>query len=225
MSDETAFRAAAREMIEAHGERVLTLARMQGHGLQFVPSTRWMKYVAGSARESVEHFEIVSNAYHLVSSGHFDAAVSARMRASPVEYARGYDELAVALLVLGRAWWWQLREHDGCALLGYREVAMRLGHEVAARQVLQEQMVAEVVRAADADALRGHVAHWIDVARASFGRPGTPGVAYAIGVGLRRRDVSAALRDFLLDVRGVLLGCGLDVPLDGAREASSATGT
>lgn len=225
MSDDTAFRAAAREMIEAHGERVLTLARIQGHGLQLVPTTRWMKYIAGSARESIEHFELVARTYHLVASGHFDDAVWARLRSQPTVYPAAYDELAVALLVLGRAWWWQLREHDACALLGYREVALRLGHEVAARQVLQEQMVSEVVRAGDPDALRAHVAKWLEVARASFGRAGTPGVAYAIGAGLRRRDVSAALRDFLLDVRGVLLGCGLDVPLDARAEASSATGT
>ena len=52
---EALYRATVLRMLEAHGYRAVAMARLFGTGLSFAPGLRWMRFVAGAARESVEH--------------------------------------------------------------------------------------------------------------------------------------------------------------------------
>jgi hypothetical protein len=46
----------------------------------------------------------------------------------------------------------------------------------------------------------------------SFGRPKTDGNAYAMSVGLKKRDSGAVMQDFVNDIKGAVRSCGLRFP-------------
>lgn len=193
---EDLFQATVRRALEAHAARALALARTLGHGLQFVPSVRWMRYVAGMSRDLVEALALLSERYAVVSDERLDALTHARLLARPAPLAEDFDELSLAVFIQGRAWWLQLREHDRCAHDGLREVSLRLARSVNERLAVVEPLAAARWRDGDRARMAAHRARWGELARHSFGRAGTPGVAYAISNGLRRRDVDAVVRDF-----------------------------
>ncbi len=217
---EALYRATVLRMMEAHGYRAVSMARLYGAGLTFAPGLRWMRFVAGAARESVEHGAAIGQCYRALGAAHLDVVLERRLRAAPPRLAGSRAELAVACLVAGRGWRWTVREHDQCSFLPYRAVVAQLSLELEAREVAAERFLAECVRAEGAAAARPFVSPWVRAVRASFGRAGTPGAAYAVSVGLKKRDVSATVRDCVDDIARALRACGLD---DVAPEAMGET--
>lgn len=205
---EDLFQATVRHTLEAHGARALSLARTLGHGLQYIPSVRWMRFVTGLSRDLVEAFALLAERYAAVSDERLDALTHARLLARPVPLPGDFDELAVATFVQGQAWWWQLREHDRSAHDGLREVALRLARSVNERLVVVEPLAAARWRDGDRARMTLYRDRWAQLARASFGRAGTPGISYAISNGLRRRDVDAVVRDFDDDLSRVFAAHG-----------------
>ena len=222
---EALYRATVLRMLEAHGYRAVAMARLYGTGLSFAPGLRWMRFVAGAARESVEHGAAIAGCYQALGATHFDAVLERRLRAQPPRVAASRAELAVACLVAGHGWRWTLRDHDQCSYLPYRAVVAQLGLALEARQVVAERFLAELVQAEGGEAALPFVAPWRDAVRASFGRAGTPGAAYAVSVGLKKRDVAATADACDEDIVRALRACGLNAG-DGAvgTESAEATG-
>src|SRR5437667_422725 len=50
---------------------------------------------------------------------------------------------------------------------------------------------------------------WLRQGLLSFGRPGTEGAKYAVGVGLKKRDAAQVMQDFLDDIKPAVKACGL----------------
>jgi len=219
---ETLYRATALRMMESHGYRTVSMARLYGAGLSFAPGLRWMRFVAGAARASVDHGVAIGQCYRALGAARLDVVLERRLRDAPPPVAESRAELAVACLVAGQGWRWTLREHDQCSYLPYRAVVAQVALELEARQVVTERFLAELVRAEGAAAARPFVEPWVRAVRASFGRAGTPGAAYAVSVGLKKRDVSATVRDCVDDIARALRACGLDAGTLGAEEDSTA---
>ena len=70
---------------------------------------------------------------------------------------------------------------------------------------------------------------WLRIGLLSFGgQPGTPGNAYAIAQGIKKRDSGACMKDFLADIRPAVDAAGLRFPapetLHGASTGSRSQG-
>ena len=53
---------------------------------------------------------------------------------------------------------------------------------------------------------------WLRQGLLSFGRPGTEGAKYAISVGLKKRDSSECIKDYVRDILPAVREAGLKLP-------------
>ncbi len=209
------YHATVLRMMEAHGYRAVAAARLLGHGLRYVPAVRWMRVVAGHARDLVEHYETVSRMYESFTGESMEPVVNARLAERPAPLADDWTELALAQCLYGRAVLCLLREHDGCSFVPFREVTARLARVEAGWQVPAERAAIEACVTGtgaghpDRQALFDK---WLRLSLVAFGRPNTPGNVYALAVGLKRREPGAVMLDYLADLRATVSAAGLRFP-------------
>lgn len=201
------FRATLARLTESLGARLHGCARVVAAGVPLCPSAPVLRFLGGHLRELTAHLLELSDLH---------AALTAQALA-PQNLPRpddpgppaGWAPLTAALLVTARQARWQLHEHDACVHEPTRALVTRAVAALDARMSVLEELAAEAARGdgapAFAEALDQHVAWAVE----AFGRPGTPGMAYAIRAGLRRRDASATRDDFLDDLRAVSRARGL----------------
>lgn len=212
LSDEL-YRSTVARMIESHGARIVHLAVTVSSGLRHAPSAAWLRFCGGHVRELTALYASLSALHEPVSgAGLAPNALTLDLAKAPAAPA-SWAEAVAAQLVAGRQCRWQLAEHQVCSYAPYRELVARGVAELDARQSLIESAAAEVAHATDtAAAFRDALDAWMRWAVEAFGRPNTPGMAYAIREGLRRRDASATLHDFLDDLRAVARTRDLELP-------------
>ncbi len=201
-SDEL-YRSTVCRMIESHGARVLHCAVTVSAGLRYAPTPGWLRFCGGAVRELTALYASLSTLYETVNDGASLAPPSLVIDHPKLPSApSSWPEAVAAQLVAGRQCRWQLHEHHLCSHAPYREFVARAVSELDARQSLIESAASEVAHARETEE-RFHDAldRWAAWAVEAFGRPNTPGMAYAIREGLRRRDASATLHDFLEDLR------------------------
>ncbi|MFO0644934.1 MAG: hypothetical protein U0326_01770 [Polyangiales bacterium] len=204
VSDEL-YRSTVCRMIESHGARVFHCAVTVSAGLRYAPTSAWLRFCGGQVRELTALFASLSAIYEAVNDGVGLAPPSRSIEHPKLPAApASWPEAVAAQLVAGRQCRWQLHEHQQCSYAPYRELVARAVSELDARQSLIEGAAADVAHASDtAEPFRDALDRWMTWAIEAFGRPNTPGMAYAIREGLRRRDASATLHDFLEDLRAV----------------------
>ncbi len=213
------YRVTVRRTIESHGSRALALASWFGRGIELLSDARWLRFAGGGARECVHQLHRIGRVYESLTAEALEPVAHARLMERPRDQARGTDDFAVASMVLIRGWFEVLREHDRCSYLPYREAVGSMAHEVNARLVLAEQFLSERARGANPEAMRAMVMRWAPRAEADLGPGTSPGVAYAISVGLKRRDPDELRRGFRAELSRALRDCGVDVDLSEAPEA------
>lgn len=208
-SDEL-FRSTLLRLMESHGARLYGCARLLGAGVGGAPSAAALRFLGGHLRELSAQFLELSDLY----AGLAGAALCppALRRPDDLPAPDAWPACAAALLVTTRQARWQLHEHDTCAHEPYRRFVARAVAALDGRTAAVEQLAEGAARgdgaASFTDALDRAVAWAVE----AFGRPGTPGMAYAIRAGLRRRDAGATRDDFLDDLRAVCRARAL--PLD-----------
>ena len=201
------------QMMESQAYRELAAAQMFGYGLQFVPSLKWLKFMSWHIREEMEHYEVVVRMYKDFTGESVEPNVNARLAKKPIAFAESWFELAMAQFLYDRGGFWQLKEYDGCAFVPYRDVITKILKEEAGHQGLGERIVVELCRSGEFDAVKQKdFDKWLKQGMLSFGRPGTEGNTYAIGVGLKKRDSGAVMQDFLDDIKPAVVACGLKFP-------------
>lgn len=201
LRDELVKSTLCRQM-ESHGARLYNLASVLAVGVPLVPSAAALRYLGGHLRELSVHVVELSELYRGVVGETLAPTnfVRAEDRAPPS--AARWSESIAAQLVANRQARWQLHEHDQCAWAPYREFVARAVAALDGRQNLAEQL-AQSAATDDREGFGTAFDAWTAWAVTAFGQPGTPGMAYAIRVGLRRRDASATRADFLDDLRGI----------------------
>ncbi|MBL8603347.1 MAG: hypothetical protein JNK72_15590 [Myxococcales bacterium] len=218
------YRATVCRMMEAHAFRAVAQARLLGAGVVHSTGLRWMRFATHAARECVEHYGGIAGCYEALAGQRLEPVVERRLRAEAPPLAQSRAELAVAQLVSGRAWMWTLREHEACSFLPYRAVIAAMLRDVEARQTLAERFLSEAVRHEGVGPCEAALGPWVDPALAAFGRGGTPGAAYALSVGLRRREVTLAVRECIDDLKRVLGAAGLTAASVPALHVAEASG-
>jgi 1,2-phenylacetyl-CoA epoxidase catalytic subunit len=201
------------QMMESQAYRELAAAQMFGYGLQFVPDLRWLKFMTWHIREEMEHYEVVVRMFKEFTGQSVEPAVYARLAKKPIDFAQSWFELAMAQFLYDRGGFWQLQEYDTCAYAPYRDIVQKILKEEAGHQGLGERIVVELCRSGQHDAIKQPLFDkWFKQGMLSFGRPNTEGNAYAIGVGLKKRDSGAVMQDFVNDIKPAVKACGVRFP-------------
>jgi ring-1,2-phenylacetyl-CoA epoxidase subunit PaaA len=202
-----------RQMMESQAYRELAAAHLFGYGLRYVPSLKWLKFMTWHIREETEHYEAVVRMYNQFTGESVEPVVHARLDKKPLPFVESWLELSMAQFLYDRGGFWQLQEYEGCSFLPYREVIGKIIKEERGHQRLGEEIVVELCEGGSFDAEKQAVFEkWLKIGMLSFGRPKTPGNAYAISVGLKKRDSGAVMQDFINDIKPAVRQSGLRFP-------------
>jgi len=210
MSDE--YRAMIVQLMESQAYRELLAAHMFGYGLRFVPD-KWLRFMVWHIREETEHYEAVARMYKEFTGQEVEPRVQERLAQKPVPFAESWFELAMAQFLYDRGGFWQLKEYEDCSFAPYRGVIQKIVKEEAGHQDLGEKIVIELCQSgAHQDVKQPLFEKWLRIGLLSFGRPGTPGNAYAIAQGIKKRDSGACMKDFIADIRPAVEAAALRFP-------------
>ncbi len=201
------------QLMESQAYRELAAAHLFGAGLQHAPELRWIKFMTWHIREEVEHFEAVARMYRSFTGHDVTPVAMRRLATKPVDTVDSWFELAMAQFLFDRGGFWQLKEYETCSFLPYREVVGKVVAEEKGHQGLGERIVVELVRTgAYEERKQRDFDKWLRHGLLSFGRPGTEGNRYAIGVGIKKRDSGEVMQDYLDDIKPAVRACGLTFP-------------
>jgi 1,2-phenylacetyl-CoA epoxidase catalytic subunit len=207
------YRQTLEQMMKSQAYRELAAARLFGYGLQFIEESRWLKFMVWHIREETEHYLAVADMYRRFTDESVEPWVNHRLREKPIPLAQSWFELAMAQFLYDRGGFWQLQEYEACSYPAYREVIGKIIGEERGHQALGEKIVVELCQTGRYEDIKQPVfERWLRQGLLSFGRPGTEGNAYAISVGLKKRDSREVMRDFLADIDGAVTAAGLTVP-------------
>jgi len=201
------------QMMKSQAYRELAAAHLFGYGLQFVPELRWLKFMTWHIREEMEHYEVVAKMYERFAGASVEPWVNARLKQRPIPFVSTWFELAMAQFLYDRGGFWQLKEYEACSFPAYRDVIGKIIREEQGHQGLGERIVVDLCATGDyEDVKQAAFETWLRQGLLSFGRPGNEANAYAISVGLKKRDSGEVMRDFVDDIRGAVRACGLRFP-------------
>ncbi|MFT3770755.1 MAG: phenylacetate-CoA oxygenase subunit PaaI [Minicystis sp.] len=201
------------QMMQGQAYRELAAAQMFGHGLQFVPSLTWLKFMTWHIREEMEHYELVVKAYRTLTGESVEPIVNERLRDKPIAFAQSWYELAMAQFLYDRGGYWQLREYESCSFLPYRAIVEKIVREERGHQAFGERIVVTLTRSGEYESEKQALfERWLRQGLLSFGRPGTEASRYAVEKGLKKRDPGAVMADFIDDIKPAVKACGLAFP-------------
>jgi 1,2-phenylacetyl-CoA epoxidase catalytic subunit len=207
------YRQTLEQMMKSQAYRELAAARLFGYGLQFVDEGKWLKFMVWHIREETEHYFAVADMYKRFTGESVEPWVVDRLKQKPIPLVDTWFELAMAQFLYDRGGFWQLREYEGASYPPYREVIEKIIKEERGHQELGEKIVVELCATGKFDGVKQAVfERWLRQGLLSFGRPRTEGNAYAISVGLKKRDSREVMNDFLGDIAPAVAACGVTVP-------------
>jgi 1,2-phenylacetyl-CoA epoxidase catalytic subunit len=207
------YRETLEQMMKSQAYRELAAARMFGHGLQFVDSSKWLKFLVWHIGEETEHYLAVARMFEKFTGESVDPWVAERLAQKPIPFAQSWFELAMAQFLYDRGGFWQLQEYERCSYPPYREVIGKIIDEERGHQGLGERIVVELCQTGRYDDSKQPLfERWLKLGLLSFGRPQNEGNRYAIEVGLKKRDSGAVMQDFITDIKPAVRQCGLAFP-------------
>ena len=207
------YRETLEQMMKSQAYRELAAARMFGHGLQYVNSSKWLKFLVWHIGEETEHYLAVARMYEKFAGESVDGWVNERLADKPIPFAQSWFELAMAQFLYDRGGFWQLQEYDVCTYPPYREVIGKIIEEERGHQGLGERIVVELCQTGEYDGVKQPLfERWLKLGLLSFGRPNNEGNRYAIGVGLKKRDSGEVMQDFITDIKPAVRASGLTFP-------------
>jgi len=211
------YRETVLQMLKSQAWRELSAAHLFGHGLQFVTELRTLKFITRHIQEEVDHYAAVAELYQKATGESLDGWVAAKLATKPIPWATSFLELGIAQWLYDRGGFWQLREYEESSWTPYKEVIGRIvdqeeghqyhGQNIAVPLIRQEKDRAKVQRLFN---------EWLRHGLICLGRPYSEGNKYAISVGLKKRDSSECIKDYVKDILPAVRQAGLTLP---ARES------
>ena len=209
-SDEES-RGLLRKIVEGHAYRQLMLANIRGHGIKYLPE---LDHKLASVRRLVDVLPLVQGVIDLyaeIDGGDVVSAVRDRMERIP--YPTSRLELAVCLFLCMRAERHALEAYVDCRVSSALAELSRARLAVVVTDDLPRDPV--FVEYCAEPANRPHAQQmlnrWLALCLVALGRPGSPGDARAVELGLRTRRVSDIAAEFLAGLGPFLEATGLVV--------------
>jgi ring-1,2-phenylacetyl-CoA epoxidase subunit PaaA len=205
------YRAMVKQLLESQGYREVMAANMFGDAIKHVPTLNHKQMVAHQIEEELEHFEEVAKLYQLVAGEDLLEAIQDKLERVP--FSESWIELAMAQFLYDRAGEFHLREYKTCSFAPYSRIVTKILEEEEGHEGFGEKVVLELSKdPQNREPLQELFAKWLTVALLSFGRPGTEGNRFAIAAGLKTRDSGEVMQDFINDIKGTMVACGLHFP-------------
>lgn len=203
------------QLLESQGVREFMAANIFSDALKYIPTLRLKERLAKQVVEELEHYEETIRLYHDLG-GNLEEVVEKRVnKYGGVPYVKSWFELAVCQFLYDRAGEFHLAEYRNCSYVPYAQIVGKILAEEEEHEGFGERVMIEACRNPE---YRNQVQQlfnkWLTFSLTSFGRPGTPGNRYAIGVGLKTRDSGAVMQDFINDIKPGMVKCGLSFPTD-----------
>jgi hypothetical protein len=209
-TDEEA-RVLLRKIVEGQAYRQLMLSNIRAHGIKFLPELEDKITQAERLTLSLVQFREVQRLHSKLSGTDVVSAVRGRMERIP--YPASRMELAVCLFLCMRAERAALGAYVDSAAADFAAIA-RTRLEITPPGELPRD--ATFVEFCADPSNRPHaqqmVNRWLAICLLSLGRPGSPGDARALALGLRTRRVSEIVSEFLAGLAPFFAACSLCLP-------------
>jgi 1,2-phenylacetyl-CoA epoxidase catalytic subunit len=201
------------QMLRSQAWRELSAAQLFGHGLQFVSDLRTLKFISRHVQEEVEHYAIIADLYQTHVGESVDPWVTAKLATRPIPWAGSFLELGIAQWLYDRGGFWQLREYEDSSWIPYREVIGRIVEQEEGHQYHGQNIAVPLIRnEKDRDKVQRIFNAWLRQGLICLGRPRSEGNRYAISVGLKKRDSSECIKDYVKDILPAVREAGLRLP-------------
>jgi 1,2-phenylacetyl-CoA epoxidase catalytic subunit len=139
--------------------------------------------------------------------------VSAKLATRPIPWASSFLELGIAQWLYDRGGFWQLREYEESSWAPYRQVIGRIIEQEEGHQIHGQNIAVPLIRKEkDRDKVQKVFEEWLRQGLVCLGRPHSPGNAYAISVGLKKRDSAECIKDYVKDILPAVRDAGLRLP-------------
>jgi hypothetical protein len=200
-------------MMRSQAWRELSAAHLFGHGLRFVPDLKTLKFISWHIQEETEHYAVVAKLYEDYAGESLEPWVNAKLATGPIPMAGSLLELAVAQWLYDRGGFWQLREYEESSWRPYAEVVGRIVSQEKGHQD-HGQRIALPLIAAEKDRAKAQAVFedWLRQGLICLGRPHSEGNRYAVSVGLKKRDSSECIKDYVADILPAVREAGLRLP-------------
>jgi 1,2-phenylacetyl-CoA epoxidase catalytic subunit len=210
---EPRFRETVLQMMRSQAWRELSAAHLFGGGLRHVPDLKTLKFISWHIQEETEHYAVVARLYEDHAGESLEPWVNAKLATRPIPMAGSLLELAVAQWLYDRGGFWQLREYEESSWRPYAEVVGRIvsqekGHQDHGQRIALPLIAAEKDRAKAQAVFEA----WLRQGLICLGRPHSEGNRYAVSVGLKKRDSSECIKDYVADILPAVREAGLRLP-------------
>lgn len=200
-----------RTVLERNVYRQLMIANIRGHGQKFVNSLDEKLQLAQDLNHSLGVYREVERLHERLGGADLHSTVRVKMERIPYPVSR--LELAVCLVLCDAAEQVAAESYLDSACKDYAAIAHSLRSMVREGTSSGEDLfVAFCQDKSNLPHAKQMVERWFAITIRSLGRPGTPGDARMVELGLRSRSVEASVRLFLERVVTFLDRCGLPLP-------------
>lgn len=213
MEREPRYRDTVIQMMRSQAWRELSAAQLFGHGLQFVSDLRSIKFISRHVQEEVEHYTAVADLYQKHVGESVEPWVRSKLSTQPIPWATSLLELGIAQWLYDRGGFWQLREYEASSWEPYREVIGKIVSQEEGHQYHGESIAVPLIRdEKDRPKVQRIFESWLRQGLICLGRPGSEGNRYAVAVGLKKRDSSECIKDYVRDILPAVREAGLRLP-------------
>ena len=206
----------AMSQVESLALRALGTAHSFAAAIRLAPNLAIKKALVEYVWEELRRFESASDLYVELSPG-ADLHAAVRDRLAEVTAPESWLEVTVVQFLYDRAGVLQLRELAESSDPRVARLASRIleGERMHAFMGGEGGVALRNLLHGDPDraqAAQKYFERWLGHSLRSFGRPGTPRSRRAVELGLRRRDSSEVIREYLTDLETIVHACGLHLP-------------
>jgi len=204
-------RALLRRIVERQAYRQLMAANIRGHGLKYVPEIEEKTALARDLEASLAVLHEAVELHVRLGGSELEHAVRDQMERIPYPTTR--LELAICLALCDRAERVVAEGYAGSRSPELGAIARALlAADRTATTRGEELFVGFCAEPGNRPAAQALLSRWMTIALYALGRPGTPGDARAVALGLRTKRVADVVREFLRDVEPLIAGCKLAMP-------------
>lgn len=200
-----------RRIVERQAYRQLMAANIRGHGLKFVTDIEEKVALARDLESSLSVLHAVEGLHARLGGSDLSSAVRNQMERVP--YPASRLELAICLALCDRAERIAAAGYVGSKSEEFAAIARALlAVDRTATRKGEELFSGFCAEAGNRPAAQAMFTRWVTITVLALGRPGTPGDARAVALGLRTKRCADSVREYIAELQALLPSFQLALP-------------
>jgi hypothetical protein len=200
-----------RRIVERQAYRQLMAANIRGHGLKFVTDIEDKVALARDLERSLSVLHDVEGLHARLGGSDLSNAVRNQMERVP--YPASRLELAICLALCDRAERIAAAGYVGSKSEEFAAIARSLlAIDRTATKRGEDLFSGFCTEAGNRPAAQAMFTRWVTITVLALGRPGTPGDARAVALGLRSKRCADSIREYVAELHALLPACQLAMP-------------